>query len=365
MKRTTHYLLLVTLALALVMNGSCKRQAAEKKPEVKNVILLIGDGMGTAEVYAGIVSSPTGLNMESFPVCGFHKTYSSDNYITDSAAGGTALSSGKKTRNGMIGMDPDSIPLRSILEIAEEHGLSTGLVSTSAITHATPASFIAHQVNRNMYEAIAADFLATDIDVFIGGGRDHFSKRADSLNLLDELRSKGYAVDTSLAQAADVTSGKLACLTAPVHNPTMAQGRGDMLPRATDKALSLLKQNEKGFFVMIEGSMIDWGGHDNDLQYIISEVIDFDEAVGRALEFAKADGHTLVVVTADHETGGLTHTGGSIPEHLVKGSFSTGGHTGVMVPVFAYGPGAETFGGIYENTAVFDKIRHLLGFDKE
>jgi len=333
MKNRSFYLLLA--GLVLVSAWSCQTVEKETVPEVRNVILL------------------TPLFMERFPVAGFQKTYSFSDYITDSAASGTALATGRKTRNGMIGMDPDSVPVKSILELAEDHGL------------ATPASFIAHQVNRNMYEEIATDFLATEIDVFIGGGKNHFVRRKDSLNLLPELEARGYFLAGSLEEAGELESGKLACLLAPGHLPPWSEGRGDMLPRATEIALNLLSRNEKGFFIMIEGSQIDWGGHANDLEYVVNETLDFDRAVGKAFSFAEKDGHTLVIVTADHESGGLTHVGGSIAEHRVEGHFSSGDHTGVMVPVLAYGPGAEEFGGIYNNTDVFVKIRNLLHLGQE
>jgi len=361
----TRIFFLFPAVLILISVWSCQTVEKETVPEVRNVILLIGDGMGTSQLYAAMVESETPLFMERFPVAGFQKTYSFSDYITDSAASGTALATGKKTRNGMIGMGPDSVPVKSILELAEDHRLATGLVATATITHATPASFIAHQVNRNMYEEIAADFLVTEVDVFIGGGKNHFTRRKDSLNLLTELEARGYFLAGSLEEAGDLESGKLACLLAPGHLPTWSEGRGDMLPRATEIALNLLNRSETGFFVMIEGSQIDWGGHDNSLEYVVNETLDFDRAVGKALSFAEKDGHTLVVVTADHECGGLTHVGGNIAEHRVEGHFSTGDHTGVMVPVLAFGPGAEEFGGIYDNTDVFMKIRNLLNLEEE
>ena len=153
----------------------------------KNIVLLIGDGMGVSEVFAGLTGNKGHLFLENCKHIGFSKTQSSDNYITDSAAGGTALSAGVKTYNGAIGVDAAGNPVKTIVEEASEKGLATGLVSTSAITHATPASFIAHQASRSSYEDIAADFLKTDIDVFIGGGLEHFTKRNDGRNLVDEL----------------------------------------------------------------------------------------------------------------------------------------------------------------------------------
>jgi len=358
-----------SLILALVIISSCKPREEKitevEYPKPKNIIFLIGDGMGISHMYAGMTRNHGTLYLEKCTHVGLQKTYSSNSYITDSAASGTAMSSGKKTKNGMIGMDPDSISIKTILEYSEDNGLATGLIATSSITHATPASFISHQVSRNMYEAIAADFLKTDIDLFIGGGSDHFMKRKDSVDLTQELKNNGYKVLFTLEDILNVEEGKLAGFTAPVHNPYYKEGRGDMLPNATEKAITLLKKNTAGFFLMVEGSQIDWAAHANDQEKIIDEMLDFDRAIEKALSFAEINGETLVVITADHETGGMGLNGGSIEEGTVNAAFTTGGHTGVMVPVYAYGPGAEKFTGIYENTAIFEKFMELFGFAKE
>ena len=330
--------------------------------EVKNIIFLIGDGMGLTQIYAGMTANLGKLNLENMPVIGMSKTYSSDAYITDSAAGATAFSAGEKTYNGAIGVDKEGNPIETILEIAEKQGKATGLVSTSSITHATPASFIAHQPKRSMEEEIAADFLKTDIDVFIGGGKQFFTTRGDGQDLTKQLQEKGYTIAFSMEEVAKVTDGKLAALTADNANPKYSEGRGDMLPNATEKAIELLSKNEEGFFLMVEGSQIDWGGHANDIQYVVDEMLDFDRTIAKALEFAAKDKHTLVVVTADHETGGLTLNGGSIETGEVEGAFTTGGHTAVTVPVFAFGAGATAFQGFYENTAIFNKFLDAYKF---
>ncbi len=329
-----------------------------KKP--KNVILMIGDGMGTSHVFAGITANGGHLFLENFNYSGFSRTQSANKYITDSAAGGTALSTGTKTYNGAIGVNADTIPVKTILEKAEDRGLSTGLVSTSAITHATPASFIAHQPSRSMYEAIASDFLKTDIDVFIGGGYKHFTEREDGRNLVAELKEKGYTVLQDLDKISSVKSGKLAGLTAYEHNGRVSE-RKDMLPVATRTAINILDNNNAGFFMMVEGSQIDWGSHQNNTIYIVEEMLDFDRTIGKVLDFASKDKETLVVITADHETGGFAMNGGDMSKGIVRGGFTTGGHTAVMVPVFAYGPGSENFSGIMENTDVPKKIMSLLG----
>jgi len=353
------FLLTIFLPAALAGNpGSKKKKPKSGHP--KNIILLIGDGMGTAQVYAGYTAKKGIMNITGMPVSGFSVTYSASDYITDSGAGGTAIATGVKTNNSSIGVDAKGQPVKSILEMAESKGLSTGLVSTSAITHATPASFIAHTSNRSKYADIAFDFLRTDIDVFIGGGYNHFARRTDSLNLIDSLKAHGYLVARDLKDVDVPSTKKLAALLADEHLPRMSKGRGAMLPDATEMALKMLKRNKNGFFIMIEGSQIDWGGHDNDASYVIDEVVDFDNAVGKALQFAEKNGETLVIVTADHETGGFGITGGSLATGEVQGAFLIKDHTATMVPLFAYGPGAEMFTGVQDNTDVFRKCVELL-----
>ena len=333
----------------------------KRNKEVKNIIFLIGDGMGTSHVYAGLIANKGNSYIKTMPVSGFNKTNSSDKLITDSAAGATAFSIGEKTHNGAIGVDKNDVPKKTILEMAEENGMSTGLVASCEITHATPASFIAHQPSRSMYEEIAADFLKTDIDVFIGGGRNHFDKRKDGRNLLMELEAKGYEVVTSM-DSLDFTNGeKVAALIEEEHPQPVALGRGDMLITASEFAIEILKKNNNGFFLMIEGAQIDWGGHDNHTPYIVTEMLDFDRTIGEVLKFAAKNGETLVVITADHETGGFSINGGDIETGIVEGKFTTGGHTAVMVPIFAYGPQAELFSGIIENTDIFYKFKAVLG----
>ncbi len=356
MKNLKNILVLILLGTSLVSCYSTKKSAFKNDKKVRNVIFMIGDGMGLAHVYAAMTVAGIPLNIERCEITGLQKTFSANNYITDSGAAGTTLASGKKTNNGAIGVDDQGKNVKTLLEIAEENGLATGLVSTSSVTHATPASFIAHQSSRGSYEDIARDFLKTDIDVFIGGGSDHFAKRADGLNLLDSLKSKGYEVDTSMEMILKSDAGKLAGFTAPLENPYRLKGRGDMLPASTGKAIEILRKNPKGFFLMVEGSQIDWAAHAHAADTLIDETLDFDKAVGVALDFAQEDGHTLIVITADHETGGVTIIGGDSKTKNVKLAFSTIGHSAVMVPIYAYGPGSVKFTGIYENTDVFKKI---------
>lgn len=333
--------------------------AIKFKNRPRNVILLIGDGMGVSQVFAGYTANKGRLNLQHLKHIGFSFTQSSDKYVTDSAAGGTAIASGKKTQNGVVGKDNENRQVTSVLGYAEKNGMATGLVSTSSITHATPASFIAHQPSRKLYENIAADFLLTDVDLFMGGGRDHFEHRKDGRNLISELEGKGYTMVQSLDAVTSDVSLPLGVLAAKKHLPDYT-GRGDFLVESTALAVNLLSKQKGGFFLMVEGAQIDWGGHKNDAGYVVREMLDFDRAIGEALVFAANDKNTLVVVTADHETGGMNLFGGDIERGYVEAGFSTGGHTGVMVPVFAFGCGASDFIGMYENTELFYKLTKLL-----
>ncbi|MFT3752125.1 MAG: alkaline phosphatase [Paludibacter sp.] len=356
MRKTVFYSLLVCFFYVV-----CQTASAQKHP--KNVVFLIGDGMGIAQVYAGMVANGNKLNLEQCTYSGFSKTYSFDKFTTDSGAGGTALACGVKTRNGMIGMSADSVAVQSVLELSSHNKLSTGIVVACAVTHATPASFIAHQINRSMYYEIAADYLKTDIDVFIGGGRKYFEDREDGRNLTNELKAKGYQIAYKLADVKSAKTGKLAGLLYDDQNPNMPE-RGAMLPDATMAAINILDDNKKGFFLMVEGSQIDWAGHDNNARQVVKEMLDFDQTIGRVLDFAKKDGNTLVIITADHETGGLTLPSGKFGSDDMKAIFTTKDHTGVPVPVFAYGPGAENFTGFMENTSFKAKLEKLLKLKK-
>lgn len=330
---------------------------------IKNVILLIGDGTGLAQITAGqnATVGPDGLlHMQTMPVTGIVKTHSSDNLITDSASGATAYSCGLKTYNGAIGMNPDQVPCKTILELAEEKGLSTGLVSTSSITHATPASFAAHVEQRSMQEEIAADFLDSGVEVFLGGGVKWFSEdqRSDSLDLIGQFEEAGYQVLRTGQELQNSTSSRLLGLFA---EDGMERNEGEPSSgEMAKKALEILSEDEDGFFLMIEGSQIDWAGHGNDSEYLVREVEDFDHAVKAVLDFAREDGETLVVLTADHETGGMTLQRQVADGDSLEVYWTTGYHTGIPVPLMAYGPNALEFMGWRDNTYVGQKLSELL-----
>ncbi len=369
----------LTSVFCLVVLTACQTQGVKHDIEItqsnkaKNIILMIGDGMGLAQVSAAAQDQTQLLNLERATIVGLSKTGSSKQEITDSAAGATAFSIGLKTYNGAIGVDPDGNSKVTILEQLSEQGYSTGLVATSSITHATPASFYAHTDSRKNYYEIAAQMASSPVTLFIGGGKKHFYDRvdpnvgpSDDRNLLTEMSTAGVSMIGDLSEL-DSHTGRAAYFLAEGHSNSILDGRDDVLPRSMLPSIAFLqKQSSEGFFLMVEGSQIDWGGHKKDYDYVISELIDFDDALGKVLEFAEKDGNTLVVVTADHETGGLSLRA-SNPDDGRDGyeqadhNFSTNGHTSIMVPVFAFGKGAEHFAGVYENTAIYQKMLDAIG----
>lgn len=324
----------------------------------KNIILFIGDGMGVAQITAGKIVTGT-LSLERFKHLGLLMTYSQNDLITDSAAAGTALATGYKTTNGSISMTSDGRPLKTVLEYAQQANKATGMVVTSSITHATPAVFAAHTKSRKQHSLIAEQIASSGIDVLFGGGRGYFipltmsdSKRWDNKNLLSQMSATTTIIHTpeEFDALGDVSS--VAGFFAKKQLPE-AEQRNPSLPAMTNKAIEILAKNNQGFFLMVEGSQIDWAGHNNDQDYLIKEVIDFDTAVAAGLDFAQHNGQTLVLVTADHETGGFAIHDGSIEEQQVSDSaFTRKSHTAEMVPIFAYGPGASRFSGIADDTKV-------------
>lgn len=327
--------------------------------KIKNVILMIGDGMSLMHVYSAWTANRGKLFLDNSKAVGLSKTYCADRLITDSGAGGTAIVTGQKTNYHYVGVDMLGRPLKSLIELASAKGKATGMAVTCRLWDATPADFCCHNTDRNAEAEIVADYVNCNIDYVFGGGAQLFENREDGRNLFDELRAKGFQTPRSWDELAAVTKGKVFAVPYPVDTPLPAE-RGDLLARASLKGIELLNRNKKGFFMMIEGSQLDDYAHFNDLDLLMQETHDFDRTIGAVYEWAAKDGETLVVVTADHETGGLTLVDGDLKAGKIVCNFSTGGHSGVMVPVYAFGPGAEVFTGIYENTAIFDKIKSLL-----
>lgn len=305
----------------------------------RNVILMIGDGMGAEHVWAAWLCNRGRLNITGLPVAGVSITTSASSSITDSAAGGTAIACGVKTNNGCLGIDASGNRVDSLAEQMRRAGKSTGIVVTKSVTDATPAAFYAHVQSRKDTPAIARALLGTGFEVVAGGGAGDFT--AGQKN---ELAGKSRWVELA-------ASG----------NCAPAAERGDWLPQAVRRALAELESDPDGLFLMVEGSRIDVEAHVNQLEATVQEVLDFDRAVGVVLEWMKQHPDTLLVVTADHQTGGLSIHGGDKQKGEVKGKFTTLKHSGVSVPVYATGAGARDFTGVMENTELAPRIRRAAG----
>ena len=326
--------------------------------EVKNVILLIGDGMGLAQSYAAYLANDKSLSIYTMPYTGLSITSCADREVTDSGAGGTAIATGHKANYKAIGLDENNTSHPSLLKIAKQYGKSTAIVCSCDLTHATPAAFVANVKNRDLQEQIALSYLEEYCDIALGGGAERFTSkgRKDKLNLIDSLAKRGYAIVYSQDELSKCESEKIFGLFAEGHLPE-ASKRGGVMQQYMLKALEQLDKNPNGFFMMLEGSRIDMEAHLNKYDAMVEETLDFDRCVAIALDFAKKKGNTLVVVTADHETGGLT-----LP---AKGSktqdkWTTLNHTGVPVPIYSFGPGAENFTRVMQNTDIFFEIYKLM-----
>ncbi len=317
----------LTVGSAFAADSAAPAAAAKSK----NVIVLIGDGMGPAQVsaardYSRHFLNKNHLELDSYYV-GQATTYADrgedggvmvSGEVTDSASAGTAFATGHKTYNAGISVSNEdaSKPFASVIEASEKVGKSTGLVTTARITHATPAVYASHVRNRDNESAIASQYLNDQsVDVLFGGGKQFFlskeekGKRTDK-TIIPDFEAKGYKVvyDKKGLQSLNAKDGKALGLFGNSHVDYVLD-RDETIPSLADmtqKAIDILSQNQKGFTMMIEGGRIDHAGHANDLPSLVQEALDFDAAVKVAMDFAKKDGNTSVVVTADHETGGLS-----------------------------------------------------------
>jgi alkaline phosphatase len=296
----------------------CTTTGAFAQTAPKNVIYMIGDGMGPAftTAYRYYKDDPTTKEIETTVfdtiLKGMAHTYPDDHtYVTDSAAGATALSSGHKSYNGAIAVDTAKKPVKTMLEIAKEQGMTTALVATSQINHATPASFAAHNESRRNYDDIANDYIDNKIagklpvDLMLGGGTEYFIR--DDRNLVDEFKQAGYQYGDDIQNLGQITQVPAIGLYAPKGLPFALDENPTRLKQLTSKAFDLLDgQNNKGFFVMIEGSQIDWCGHANDIACAMAEMDDFAKSIETAKAYVDKNPDTILVITADHSTGGLT-----------------------------------------------------------
>ncbi|WP_126970284.1 alkaline phosphatase [Gynurincola endophyticus] len=315
---------------------------------VKNIILLIGDGTGLPQWYAGYTANNQALNVFKMRQIGFSKTSSYDNYITDSAPGASAFSTGKKSNNRHVGVDHTGMSLPLITDLVDKKGMKTGVVTTGDMRDATPASFYAHQSERSNYGGILKDVLKSPINLLVGSG-DIFKDTifAQVQNLFD--------VFTSI-EKANWKSKRPVIISDSIASKRAEVDRGDWSLQAFEKSLQRLSENKNGFLLVYEAAQVDHGGHANQLPVVVRELKDFDKVIGEAMKFADKNGETLIVITGDHETGGLTLTAGEYAENFISGQFSTGDHTAIPVPVFAYGPQSHLFRGVYENTEIFYKM---------
>jgi alkaline phosphatase len=362
-------LFVITIGLLFLFSCTSPERftGSANNPDVRpqNIILMIGDGMGPVQLQAGMLANGNKTHLERAQYAAFMSTTSADRLITDSGAAGTALATGQKTNNGAIGVDVSGNPIPTVLEIAAQNGYATGVVAACRITHATPAAFYAHQPKRSMEAEIAMDLVRSGVDVFIGGGSRFFNAREDGKNLIDSLLARNYYMAKDMADAKNAGDKRLGLFVAEDNPPSYLAGRGDFLPDATQAAIEHLSKSGKGFFLMVESSQIDWFGHSNSKDTIIAEMIDFDNAIGRALDFAERDGNTLVIVTSDHETGGMSISRGGAPNEDFEVHFSTTGHSPALVPVFSYGPKAELFTGLLDNTDIFPKMLEAWGISEK
>jgi alkaline phosphatase len=354
------------LALVLVLGSGCEVIAQGADCHSRNVILIIGDGMGLAQMSFLAYSTDRPVAVEQFPVVGLQKTHSASHLITDSGASATAIACGLKTYNNAIGTSADSLPCHTLLELAKAQGKATGIVVTSSIVHATPAAFFAHQSLRGFHEAIAENLLHIGVDYVVGGGQMYFTNRfSDDRNLVEEMRKMGYTVSgydkKSFNAFSKRSDSKMAYFTAYSEPLPRMQGREDLSPVVTHALRTLTAHGDEGFFLMIEGSQVDFACHAQNAGYLLSEMKDLNGAIHTAYEYASRRDDTLVIVTGDHECGGLAIRE-SRPDRRVRVEFTARGHTAQLVPVYAYGPCAEMFSGLYENTEIFDKISAACGY---
>ena len=331
---------------------------------IKNIIFLIGDGMGLAS--ATMMQVENSYNETIFDRAeniALQKTYSADNRVTDSAASGTALATGYKTNNTFIGCTPDGVAVESLLDVAKAQGKATGVVVTTYLQHATPAAFYAHTESRHNYGIISEQLIGSSLDVAIGGGMGHFKERyGDEAKAV--IKNSGFTLVEDIAELQN-QSGESRTL-ALLADWEVGSNSGSYLADATSEALRLLevRGEDNGFVLMVEGSLIDGMGHANNAEAQKLEMQGFMGAIEVAVEYAKAHEGTLVVVTADHETGGLSIVSAdanfNLSEQGVEYRWTTNGHSGVMIPIYLYGAANECVNGIVENVDIAKRLKSLI-----
>ncbi|MCZ4224505.1 alkaline phosphatase [Pedobacter rhodius] len=330
-----------------------KSDVPNKKP--KNVILLISDGAGFAQFWAAATANGGYLNATNFKHIGFSNTAPADDYNTDSAAGATAMATGEKTNNRFIGMDSTGKKSANLPEILSAKGIRSGIVSNDKVTGATPSSFFAHRTDRDQSDSISSDLQRSAASLIIGGYHEAFGKEQD--RILNQVKASGFGIYNGLANLpSSFENKKVLCFDQDQPDKNFR-----LIEQAFDKSINFLSSNnDKGFFLMMEGAKIDAGGHANRIKQCIDEYLSFDKVIGKAMKFADENGETLVLVTSDHETGGLILFDGNYKTGSVTGTFTTIDHTGLPVPLFSYGPGSQNFSGFLQNSDIPKKIVELL-----
>jgi len=353
------------LSTLIIFHGCSPKVVAPvtyNQAQPDNIILMIGDGMGLAHITAHVLQKGSDLFKDAQNV-GLVQTYSADNIVTDSGAGATAMSTGYKALNNSVGQDAKGNHRKTIMETAYEAGMKTGIVTTSSILDATPAAFYAHQDNRYYIDSIARDLMDCRVDILVGGGKQYFDGTIEGspYNMVD-FKKRGRAVSDIWDQPInqwDVSGNGKKIFFNGVESAALHSIGTDHLEYASKAALKYLSRQNKKFFLMIEGAQIDWASHAGKSDELFLRMESFENAIRRVMKFVEKNKNTLLIITADHATGGLSIIDGSEHKNM-KLNFSTNGHTGTMVPIFAYGPGADLFRGVMDNTDIYKKMAMLL-----
>lgn len=326
------------------------------KGRIRNVIFLIGDGMGLSQITAADYAN-CGLTLMNFNYIGLQRNNALGAFTTDSAAGGSALATGERHANRHISMTEEGEAVPSLSDWFRGKGLPVGVVTLGNAVDATPTAFYGHSVERDNADELTRCLLDTPVDLLCGSGIRQFTERGDGIDLIGEL-SKNYRFVRSIDEI-NAAEGRVICIDERMDEAAEESNLG-LLAEATRAAIDKLQERgDKGFFLMVEGAKIDYAGHSRCLPGSVIEMLSFDLAVAEALKFADENGQTLVVVTADHETGGLVLLDGDEQSGRIMGVYTTDDHTPAMLPVFAYGPGADRFCGTYLNTEIARRIREL------
>lgn len=326
------------------------------KGRIRNVIFLIGDGMGLSQITAAAYAN-CGLTLMNFNYIGLQRNNALGAFTTDSAAGGSALATGERHANRHISMTEQGEAVPSLSDWFRGKGLPVGVVTLGNAVDATPTAFYGHSVERDNADELTRCLLDTPVDLLCGSGIRQFTERGDGIDLIGEL-SKSYRFVRSIDEI-NAAEGRVVCIDERMDEAAEESNLG-LLAEATRAAIDKLQERgDKGFFLMVEGAKIDYAGHSRCLPGSVIEMLSFDLAVAEALKFADENGQTLVVVTADHETGGLVLLDGDEQSGRIMGAYTTDDHTPAMLPVFAYGPGADRFCGTYLNTEIARRIREL------